>query len=191
MHHRSIGQHCRGACTCLALALLPLSHALGQIANGGFEAAGGSLQGWTTFNNVIPNVLTSTTTPRTGGHAARIFGGLNGNPNFSGMFQNVPAVGGEIWQASAYARHNSGETLSGTNRMVMKIEFYRVTGGTYGTGDLLSESELTVLDAGSPVNAWTPHTLQAVAPAQTVEARVAFVFVQNGNQPGTARIDDV
>src|SRR5947207_553433 len=73
-----------------------------QLANAGFEQAGGSLSGWTIINNVSQNVLASATTPRTGVAVAKVFGGFDGNPNYSGIYQNVAASGGQNWQASAY-----------------------------------------------------------------------------------------
>jgi beta-glucanase (GH16 family) len=175
-----------------SLVLLMASSAPAQLSNGGFEAGGGSLDSWSTFNNVIPNVLASTLTPLTGTHVAKVFGGFNGNPNYSGLLQNLPAGPGEFWEASCHARHNTGDALSGTdNHLLLKIEFYRVVGGTYGTSDMLLETGIIVLDAGSPLDTWTHHALQVIAPSETVEARIALVFVQEDSAPGAALIDDV
>src|SRR5262249_53097485 len=91
-----------------------------------------------------------------------------------------------------YVRHNAGDSLAGTtNRLVMKIECYRVPNGAYGSPDMLSETALDVLTAASPTNSWIPCSFTVFAPAGTVSARIAFVFVQNGNAPGAALIDDV
>jgi beta-glucanase (GH16 family) len=163
-------------------------HALAQLVNGGFE--NGSLSGWTTFNNSIPNVVVESITPRSGSHVAKVFGGYNGNPNYSGLFQNVPASAGQTWQAMAHLRHNSNDPLAGANRIVMKIEFYRVAGGVWGTGDFLGETQVETLSAAAPTGAWTPATVEAVAPVDTVEARIAFVLIQENNAAGAALIDD-
>ena len=178
------------AAVLLALALPSAARAV--LANGDFEQSGGSLGGWTTFNDTVSNVAAAAITPHSGTHVARIFGGFNGNPNFSGVFQNLTASPGQDWEARGFFRHNSGDTLAGTsNRLVLKIEFYSVANGTYGTSDMLGENALDVLDAAAPPDAWTEAALQAVAPAGTVEARIALVFEQNGNAGGAALIDDV
>ncbi len=163
-----------------------------QIDNPGFEAGGGSLSGWTTFNNAVPNVVPATLTPRTGGTVAKVFGSFSGSPNFSGVLQNQPAAAGETWDAAVWVRHNSGDALTGTsNALVLKIEFYAVPGGAYGSADMLAEFAATVLDGGSPTDAWLAGSLQGVAPPGTVEARIALVFAQPSGQGGAALIDDV
>lgn len=161
--------------------------ARGQLLNGGFET--GDFTGWLTFG---PNVAVAGFSPRSGAYAAALAGGNNGNPNFTGCYQSHAASPGQLWHARAYARQNSGSTLAGTaNQMAMKIEFYRVAGGAYGTADFLEESSVVILDAAAPVNAWTEHTLAAVAPADTAEARIAFVFTQVNGAAGAGVIDDV
>ncbi len=163
-----------------------------QTPNGGFELNGGSLDNWATFNNVIPNVVATTTTPRSGTHVAKLFGSFDANPNFSGLFQSLSAYPGQVWEAGVHARHNTGDDLTATaNQLVMKIEFYSVFGAEYGGPDFLQEDSLAILDAGSPLDTWTAHALQATAPAQTVEARIAFVFLQADYAAGAGLIDDV
>lgn len=164
----------------------------GSVVNGGFEDDGGSLSAWTTFNNSIPNVTVSSQTPRTGSYSAKVFGGFNGDPNAAGLFQGLAVVAGEVWEASAYARYNSSDPLSGTStRVMLKIEFYRVFGGSYGTSDMISEHELVLLDGTVDADVWHTRSLEVVAPAEAVEARLAFVFLQFGNATGAALIDDV
>jgi len=170
-----------------ALIVVGAHTAQGQLHNGGFET--GNFTGWSTFgvNHVVAGF-----SPRSGAFAAALAGSNNGNPNFTGFFQSHAAGPGQQWQARAYVRQNAGSTLAGTtNQLALKIEFYRVPSGTYGTSDFISESSLVVLDSASPVGAWTEHELQAIAPAETVEARIAFVFQQVGNAGGAGVIDDV
>lgn len=174
------------------VVLLATVPAGAQILNGGFEDGAGSLDNWITFNNAIPNVSVSASTYRSGTHSAKVFGGFNGDPNYSGLQQNLPAAAGEELTATAFVRHNAGDSLVGTaNRFIMKIEFYRVVGGVWGTSDMISESEVQVLDSASPVGVWTEVSLAAAAPGDTVEARLSFVFAQSGNGGGAAYLDDV
>ncbi len=170
------------------ILVLPAS---AELFNGGFEEAGGSLSGWSTFNNVIPNVLVETSTPFDGTHVAKIFGGFNGDPNFSGLLQGRTAAEGQTWDLTGHVRHNSGDELAGGNTLIMKIEFYRVFGGTFGTSDMLAEFETTALTSASPVDQWLEVNLVAVAPPETVEARIAFVFINAGFAAGAALVDGV
>ena len=183
---------CRGGQALVCLMALGSAAAAQTLSNVSFDASGGSLNGWTLFNNAVPNVVSSTTTPRTGPAVAKVFGGYNGSPNYSGLFQNVTAAAGQNWQASAYFRHNTGDSLAGTsNSLVMKIEFYRVANGLYGSADFLGEYQVTAVDSNTGPDMWTLRTFQAIAPASTVEARIAFVYIQNGSAGGAVLIDDV
>src|SRR5262249_47531291 len=78
-----------------------------------------------------------------------------------------------------------------SNRLALKIEFYRVPNGAYGTADMVGENQIDVLTAGSPVGTWLPGSLSAVAPTGAVEARIALVFVQMNGAGGAALVDDV
>ncbi len=176
----------------IALLLAGATSALAGPLNPGFEDGGGSLDGWTTFNNVVPNVLPDSLTPREGANVAKVFGGFNGDGNVSGLFQGVNTAGNRVWRAACYVRHNSGDSLVGTaNHVVMKIEFYSVFGGAHGGPDFLGEHEIPILNGDSPENLWLFRAFQATAPAGAVEARIAFVFVQPLNEGGAALIDAV
>ncbi|MCB9865025.1 MAG: glycoside hydrolase family 16 protein [Phycisphaerales bacterium] len=175
-----------GAAGAVAIALCA-QPARAQLLNGGFET--GDFNGWTTFGTVVTVAGFS---PRSGAYAAAVAGSNSGNPNYTGFYQSHVASAGQVWQARGFVRQNAGTTLTGTaNRLAMKIEFYRVTGGSYGGSDFLDEGSITVLDASSPVGTWTEYNLQAVAPAGTVEARIAFVFTQVDGAAGAGVVDDV
>src|SRR5512140_3106735 len=81
--------------TGLACVLTHAGAAAAGLVNGGFEDGSGALTGWTTFNNAIPNVLATTITPRSGSYGAKVFGGFNGSPNYSGLQQSLPASAGQ------------------------------------------------------------------------------------------------
>ena len=175
-----------------SLLLVMTASTSAQILNGGFDDSGGSLENWSTFNNHNPNVIAAAVTPRSGTHVAKVFGAWNDDPNYSGLLQSVPASPGQVWTVTAFVRHNSGDGLSGTaNELIMKIEFYRVSGGAYGTADMLWEGGTTILEGSSPENTWLPSAFDATAPAETVEARITFVFVQVDYACGASLIEDV
>jgi beta-glucanase (GH16 family) len=177
---------------CAAVLLVAPLGAVAQLQNGDFDDSGGALGGWSTFNNVVPNVVGAEITPYSGAHVAKVFGGFNASLNHSGLQQGLPATAGQVWRARTHARHNSGDSLVGTqNRLLLQIEFFNVFGGAYGSGALLQESGLTILDANSPTDAWRGDSLQVTAPPGTVEARVALTFEQSGYAAGAALIDGV
>ena len=178
---------------CFAAALFAAGWTHAQIVNPGFEDAGGSLLGWQTFGNSSGNITVSSTTPRTGSHVARLTGPSNtgGGTSYSGIAQGIEVEPSTFVTAVAHVRHNSPSRLEGDNLLVMKVEFYRRLGGSYGTSDFIREIEVTALDAGSPTDVWRPVTVGASAPADAVEARIAFVYVQHGSVAGVALVDDV
>lgn len=186
--HRFISRSALAILCCCGIAGAP---ARAQLFNGGFEETGASIANWNTFNNVIPNVIAAPVTPRSGSQVLKIFGGYNGAANYSGVFQSRQASPGQVWEARGFFRHNTGDAVSGTNFVLLKIEFYRVLGGTYATSDFISEFQITALNSASPLDTWLDRSLQATAPANTVEARVSVVYTQNNNANGGALIDDV
>jgi len=176
-----------------AVLVVAASSAHGQLVNPGFEDSGGSLVGWQVFGNSAGNVTTTSTTPRTGSWAASVSGpptSITGT-SYAGMTQGVVTDPGAVWTASAFVRHDSGSSLERDNLLVMKVEFYRRFGGTYGTSDFIAETEITALDHRFTPDEWHRASLGVVAPQGAVETRIAFVFVQDGSAAGTALIDDV
>ncbi len=162
--------------------------ACGQLLNPGFER---QLEAWTPFGATGGAVTVTTSGARSGASALRLRGAGQGDPSVSGVFESLPARGGQLWRASAWAQNLPGDPLAGTNRVVLKIEFYRVTGGVWGTPDMLAEHEVLLADATAPLGLWQAASLQVRAPDQTVEARVALVFIQIAGAGGTLLVDDV
>lgn len=184
---------------CLAFSIGAISFAFiipasanADLSNPGFEADGGSLTDWVAFNNTISNIEANNAAAREGTHAAKMFGGFNGTPNVTALYQGANTAGGNVWRAACYVRHNSGDSLVGTaNQVVMKIEFYSAAGAAYGSADFLEEHEIPILNSAAPEDLWLFRTFQATAPANAVEARIAFVFIQPNNEGGAALIDAV
>jgi beta-glucanase (GH16 family) len=159
----------------------------GEVANPGFET--GSFDNWQTFGS---NVAVAPITPHNGSYVAAISGENSGADNYSGFFQNVPTSEGVDWVALAWVRHNTNTALTGTaNQCLLKIEFYRVANGAYGTSDMLSEHSKLILDGTTGVDSWAEHMLPAAAPVDAVEARVTIVFVQQNDDPGAVVVDDL
>jgi len=160
--------------------------------NGSFDDAGGSLNGWSTFGNTIPNVSASSSVSNDGSHALKIFGQFNGPNNQSGVSQGVAISGGESLLAEASTLTPSWDTLLGSNNEVtMKIEFYSIFGAEFGSGDFLGEVSQLVMDGSTLEDTWHDFSLSAIAPANAQEARLSFVFQQPENIGGAVWIDSV
>ncbi len=177
--------------SCALLAAAGRAAAAQGLDNASFDANGGTPASWVAFNNVSNNVATTSVTARTGTQSLKVFGGYNGAANYSGAFQSLPATAGQAWVASIYVRHNSGDAVSGANRLVLKIEFYNTVDGEYGTAEMISEHEILALDSASQTNTWLERSLTVTAPAGTVEVRAALVYSQFNNAGGAALIEDV
>ena len=160
--------------------------------NGSFEANAGTLAAWTTFGNTLPNVQTDDEAVKVGASSFKLFGQYNGQENYSGIEQGITVNAGEeiIARASSFIR--SADSLSGTgNTAFMKIDYYRERNGAYGTTDYIRSDSMLVGNGSSPNNVWRDFQLNSTAPSGAVEARLAFVFVQPGNEGGAIHIDDV
>lgn len=165
-----------------------------EFANGGFEADGGTLSGWSLFgvnSAAIQNILSSRETVLEGKTSLKMYGGFGAAGQFSGVSQGITVSPGMAVEASASAFVRSQDSISGTgNRLLMKIEFYDAFGAKYNDG-LLGESETLLADGGTPNDTWQAHELEATAPAEAVEARLVLVFDQPSDEGGAAHVDAV
>ena len=160
--------------------------------NGSFEANSGTLAGWSTFGNWIPNVQTDDEAVKDGASSLKLFGQFNDVENYSGVEQGITVSGGDEVVATSSSFIRSADSLQGTgNRAVMKIDYYRQRYGEFGSADYISSDEILIGDASSPQDAWRDFQLTSTAPGGAVEARLALVFVQPGNEGGAVHIDEV
>ena len=158
-----------------------------RITDPGFEDS--ALTDWQTFGNTIDNVASDWGTPRDGQRSLKIYGQFDGAENYSGAFQNIAVNGpngGQVrFTASAHALTRSEDSIARTpNDVLLKVEFYSEAGAEYGSPAFISETEVTIADASSPEDTWTPSQLEGIAPRNAVEARVAVVFRQPASNPG-------
>ncbi len=112
-----------------------------------------------------------------GGYLLKFFGQFTGQPNTSGVYQDLAAQPGQTWQLGVFVHHMSSavDTLQGRQNFVdMSIEFYDV-GGTL----LNSTTSIIMSSSTVPLDQWLAVTpLQLTAPAGTVRARAVFRFQQ-------------
>ena len=159
--------------------------------NPGFEDLGGSLNGWTVFGDAVGNVSAQPAAALEGDHALKLYGQFNNSINYSGVAQGIAVQPGQTVQAQASSFIASQDSILGTSNTVqMKVEFYDLFGGDYGSANFLGEQIVVIADAGSVQDAWQQHLLNAIAPDGAVEARLSFVFVQpTPNQGGAVYLD--
>lgn len=160
---------------------------------------GGSANGdeageWIAFSNVFFN----TDTFRNGARSMLMFGPFTGNPDASGVWQNVDASPGDVFEASVWVQTLANDSIKGNaNFSSMKIEFLDANGdiipglgeftGANGKENIIIEGR----DPDCPEDTWVQRHVNAVAPAGTAKARVTMLFVQIENQGGACYYDDL
>jgi beta-glucanase (GH16 family) len=157
------------------------------INNNSFESKAGNLfTEWDEYSNganVTPD--TQAANARTGSTAAQVYGRYSGaGTNYSGLFQEVPASPGEVWQVNGWSRNRPGDLIAGANSAQIKVEFINQDGLVIGL------SEVNVASAGSPTM-YREAVARRVAPAGTVFARAVLQFTQVNNAGGAVNFDDV
>ena len=156
--------------------------------NPSFEAKSGAhFQEWNEYSNGGGNVLPDSVAAnaRSGSNAAQLYGQFNGNnDNTSGLYQEMPAVAGEVWQVGAFAQNRPGDKLAGANTARIKIEFINENGDVIGGTNLLEAA-----NAASPTN-YREAVVRRTAPANTRFARAILEMRQLNNAGGAVNFDD-
>ena len=156
-----------------------------ELANRSFENGNGpggmDLYDWIEFGSVYHE----SNVPNSGSSHAKVFGRFNGQMNWNGFYQDLPAVEGQQWRAQAHIMIPSFDALAVDNRAFFKIEFYNAG------YQLLQETESDSLNANDPLDQYIPLVLMATAPADTAYVRFVCLVQQNNNAPGAAFFDDV
>lgn len=154
-----------------------------SLLNSSFENAGtgGSAANWQVFGNAQQ----STIAPNTGTKSIRIFGNGGSGPFYSGVYQDLPASPGQVWQATAFARHTAATRMLAGNTAYLKIEWYNAA------GTQISFQQSPVLTDTSPLDTPVAGSMQATAPVGTGKARITLVMVQNGAGTSSFNMDDV
>ncbi len=156
------------------------------LADAGFEEWAGDPDSpnWAKFGQVFSEAIT----PRTKHFVVKLFGNFTGASNYSGIYQDVPAVPGRRYEASAHLRQNSKDHLKGKCRAWIKLEFFDET----HTQRLAEFESPTIVDAKGHANNYVfLSTGPCPAPRGTVYARFVGIFEQGAdNAPGAILVDD-
>ena len=163
--------------------------------NGGFEAEDGSLAGWSTFGNKAPetpNVLVHDEAVSAGKAALKLLGQFNGKENHSGVEQAITVSPGDSVSASLRALVPTADSIADSaNRVEMKVDYYKKAGAQFGSADFLRSKTIMIVDGNMANDQWLNQTLSDNAPAESVEARLAIVFVQPNDERGSVCVDEV
>ena len=155
------------------------------VLNHSFEYQGNtSFPNWTAYGNGANVLLDAVTNhARTGSSAVRMFGQSTSALNNSGLFQDVPATEGQVWQVGVWGRNRLGDLLQGDNYGQSKLEYLNAN------GLVLTRSQLTTITAASATN-YQRFAVVRAAPPGTVKARVVLEMVQVNFAGGSVVYDD-
>lgn len=190
--------------TCLVLTLLAASVAgspslalSNLLANPGFEANGGSYDGWFTFGEGVQLSLPGgDNIIRTGEAASKIYGEFTNCPipqfDVGGYGQAFTPTAGMVYRFSGYSYVSSADALPGTdtcfrNRCIAKIVFWDAPSG----GSEISANEVIVGDGNSITDQWNEFAVYAPAPAGAQRVEALILFLQPGCDTGAVYLDDL
>ncbi|HVM49936.1 MAG TPA: glycoside hydrolase family 16 protein, partial [Candidatus Acidoferrum sp.] len=155
------------------------------LLNPGFEQGEGvaDFNDWNSYES--GNVIRDPThgNPRSGNRCVQIWGRYTGQDNTSGLYQDLAAYSGELWQASVWGRSRPFDQVQGGNQGRLKLEFVD------SSGNLLARTMQTVITNGTPTN-YAQCFVRGVAPANTARARIVLEYFQTGNADGSVNFDD-
>jgi beta-glucanase (GH16 family) len=155
------------------------------LLNPGFESGEGvaDFNDWNSYEsgNVIRDPVHGS--PHGGNRVVQIWGRYNGQDNTSGLYQDVAACSGELWQASVWGRSRPFDAAQGGNEGRLKLEFVD------SSGAVLAQSMQTVITNTSPTN-YAQFLLHGTAPPNTARARIVMEYFQTGDAAGSVNFDD-
>lgn len=143
---------------------------------------GSSAHNWSMFGNSFRD----TRSAQTGTYGVSMFGNFVAGPNYSGVYQDVPAVPGAAYLATVYVSTADYDQIGPDNTAFVKLEFYDAS--TNYLGAFLASNPLTNT---SPVNTWILQTVSAIAPASAATVRTTLIFEQDTGMGGSAFFDNV
>jgi beta-glucanase (GH16 family) len=151
------------------------------LLNPGFEDAGTTTPlAWQSFGNTQQ----STILPHSSAKSVRAFGIPGNGPYYSGVYQDLPATPGQVWNASVFTGHTAATRLIPGNQVFLKIEWNNAL------NQQISSQQTLALTDTSPLDTLSQTTLQATAPAGTATARLTLILVQTGAGSGSVYFDD-
>lgn len=141
---------------------------------------------WFFFNNTFFD----SDIVRTGNFSLKTFGPFTGEPNASGVWQNVDVTAGDVLEARVFAQSISTDSIAGTsNFSTIKIEFLDANGDVLG--DNTKESVIfDGRDPDFPEDVWIEGAVNAIVPDNATKARLLLPMIQLENEGGAIWWDD-
>ncbi len=172
-------------------AVLKQSGGENALTNASFEdqtsgCVGSGFAHWINFGNGQANYNEN---PRTGSWAAKLFGGYDADPAYSGWFEDVPAYPGQVWRARGYGKSVAGDLIQDGNEVFLQIEFKDEFGF-----DLVGPAATSLPVSTGALNSQAYEFYQtgdAIAPDYTAFARIVVLQVQHGYAGGSTWWDDL
>ena len=165
------------------------------LVNPGFEASGGSYDGWTVFASGA-----QISTPEdddiylSGTAAAKIYGEFTNcpnNPQFDDgvVYQEFAVTPGVEYEFSGYSFVSVADTIPGSdtclgNRLLAKVVYFN------GLGGEMSGNEVVLGDWSTPRDQWIPFSVKAPVPAGAATVQALLVFLQPACDEGSVFVDD-
>jgi len=156
-----------------------------ELLNAGFEdSEGTAIVNWQEFPTSTFNVRRdpSNSYAEAGTAAVQMFGQFSGGFNSSGLYQDLPAEAGEVWQAEVSARNRPNDTVQSPNQAKLKLEFISSGGG------VLRMDQAVIVSPSTPTS-YQRFQLRGEAPADTTRARLVLIYNQDANANGSANLD--
>jgi len=175
-----------GSMVCDLADLTSLSSNATQLINRDFEMFDGTnYLSWTWYSGVPWNTQNDTANGRSGTNAVWLFGQFTGMSasNYSGIFQDLPAAQGEVWEASVWAQNRPGDALQGQNRGRLKLEFLDAA------FTRIDYDQFSMITSNSP-QYYEQVVIRRVAPTNTAYARIVCELKQINNANGSVNFDD-
>jgi hypothetical protein len=100
------------------------------LSNPGFESG---LASWTSYGNVIPNVLVQTITNvpvHDGTNVLKVFGQFNGGDNYSALIRTFPPAPGQSFTAAGWVLTPANDEIAGGNTAWLEISFRDASANT-------------------------------------------------------------
>jgi len=170
------------AAVCL-LATSMAGHGQNLLVNPGFEnGTDSAADNWSMFGNSFRD----TRSAQTGTFGISMYGNFTNAVNYSGLYQDVAAVGGATYLATVYVSTADYDQIGPDNTAFLKLEFYDAS--TNYLGAFPASNPLTNT---SPVNTWILQTVSATAPAGAAVVRTTLIFEQDTGAGGSAFFDNV
>jgi hypothetical protein len=165
---------CSAAILCWSAA--NSAHAINLLVNPSFELPivappgpdAGPPLGWSSFNS---NHVTFQVPPQDGNQALKQFGPFF-NGGGAGVFQDFPALPGQEFAASSWARLDTGDLLGVNNFGFMALEFRN--GGTV----VGNSNSPNIFVNTQPHNQWVNYSVSGTVPAGANTVRLALLHIQ-------------